>query len=66
MDKKQGGRMIKRNAIFFILSIFLVLTFGCNTIKEAFKGTATGVAAGTKKDWEAAKKADQWMRDNLW
>ena len=62
MGKKIGGLMIKRTAIFFILSIFLILIGGCETIKGAFSGAADGA----KKDWKAAKQADQWMRDNLW
>ncbi len=54
--------MIKKCATFFVLSIFLILISGCETIKGAF----TGVTDGAKKDWEAAKRIDDWMRKNLW
>ena len=35
---------------------------GCSTVKNAAKGAATGA----KEDWEALKKTDGWMRENLW
>ena len=54
--------MIKKGNALFILFIFLVLISGCETIKGAF----TGAGDGARKDWEAAKKVDDWMRKNLW
>lgn len=53
--------MLKKGAAALILSLLLLIA-GCETVKGAF----TGASDGAKKDWEAAKKADQWMRDNLW
>jgi hypothetical protein len=50
--------MIKRGTICFILSILVILISGCETFKGAFQGS--------KKDWESVKKADEWMRKNLW
>jgi predicted small secreted protein len=58
MDKKQGGLMIRKRAALFILLIFIIMLSGCETMK--------GAAGGAKKDFQALKKADQWMRDNLW
>jgi len=54
--------MIKKGTACFILSLFLILISGCETLKGGVQG-ATG---GAKKDWEAAKRADEWMRKNLW
>jgi len=50
--------MIKKRAALFILLIFIIMLSGCETMK--------GAAGGAKKDFQALKKADQWMRDNLW
>ena len=50
---------------FFLLSALIICTFllfGCNTIK----GTAAGAANGAKQDLEGVKKADGWMKKNLW
>ena len=58
MDKKARRLAIKKCTIFFIFSIFLILISGCETMKGAFEGA--------KKDWDSAKKADQWLRKNLW
>ena len=54
--------MIKKGSVLFILFIFLVLISGCETIKGAF----TRASNGAKKDWQAAKSVDGWMRKNLW
>jgi predicted small secreted protein len=54
--------MIKKRVIFFSLLVFIVLNAGCETLK----GAATGAFEGAKKDWEVAKKVDNWMRENLW
>lgn len=57
--------MIKKATLFFVLSAFLILIGGCETIKGAFEGA--------KRDWESAtgrgtalKNADEWMQKNLW
>lgn len=54
--------MIKKGAILFVLSVFLILIGGCETIKGALKGATEGA----KRDWESAKKIDSWIRENLW
>lgn len=50
--------MIKKATVFLVFSVFLIFIGGCETIKGAFEGA--------KKDWQAAKKTDDWMRENLW
>lgn len=58
MDKVKGRFMIRKAALFFVLSVFLILIGGCETIKGAFEGA--------KKDWQAAQRVDDWIQDNLW
>lgn len=48
----------RKGAMFFILSIFLILSSGCETVKGAFQGA--------KKDWQSVKEADARMRKSLW
>jgi predicted small secreted protein len=62
MDRKRGGMMIKKGAIFFILSVFLILVSGCETVK----GAAGGASEGAKQDWDNAKKLDKKMQEVLW
>lgn len=55
----------------FFVTCFLAVIFvsGCETAKGAAKGVgavAVGTAEGAKKDWQAVKKADGWMRKNMW
>ena len=54
--------MLKKCSALLVLSVFLALAAGCQTITEAFKGAGEGA----KKDWESAKKIDTWIKDNLW
>ena len=56
MDKIRAR--FTKGVIFFILSIFLILSSGCETVKGAFQGA--------KKDFQSVKEADDWMRKNLW
>jgi hypothetical protein len=62
--------MIKKSIFFLmVMPALVILLFGCETAKGAAVGvgaTVVSVADGIKKDWEAAKKADAWMRENLW
>lgn len=62
--------MIKKSIFFLIaMPVLVILLCGCQTAKGAAVGAgaaAASLADGIKKDWEAAKKADAWMRDNLW
>jgi hypothetical protein len=39
-----------------------VLMAGCHTAA----GAASGAAAGARKDYQEAKKADVWLQDHLW
>jgi len=39
-----------------------VLMAGCHTVA----GAASGSAAGAKKDYQEARKADAWLQDHLW
>ena len=61
-------------AILFVSAVFLA---GCNTLKGTATGTATGIgvavgatAEGAAEDVKGAcngiKKADNWIRKNLW
>jgi len=62
MDRKKGGMMIKKGAIFFILSVFLILVSGCETLG----GAAKGASEGAKTDWDNAKQLDKKMQEVLW
>jgi predicted small secreted protein len=59
---KKGGVMIKKGLVIFVLLLVVALESGCNTVS----GAAKGASDGAKKDWEAAKKTDVWMKKNLW
>ncbi len=61
MDKK-GAFMIKKGIFISLLLVFIIMLSGCETVK----GTVQGAAQGFQKDWQAAKKVDDWMRQNLW
>ena len=50
--------VIKKGFALFILFAFLILISGCETVK--------GACEGAKRDWESAKKIDDWMQKNLW
>ena len=54
--------MLKKTFSLFVLAAVLALFSGCGTIK----GIGKGAAEGAKEDWTALKKADKWMRENLW
>ena len=54
--------IIRKGTAFFILSLLFILLSGCETIRSSFQG-ATG---GANKDWEVIKRADDWIRKNLW
>lgn len=65
--------MIKRMVLFLGFIIFAVSFVGCNTAFRSSKGAAKGAASGAKQDVEdiknavnATKKADVWMKENLW
>jgi len=67
--------MVKRFNLLFLVLFFSSVLFicGCETAKGAVKGTVNGVGAvgagigeGSKKDWAAVMKADDWVKDNMW
>ena len=41
-----------------VVCLLLIVLSGCETVK--------GAAQGLSKDWQTAKKADNWLRENLW
>ena len=45
--------------VLYLLSMVLS---GCHTVKGAVEGGVEGFS----KDWETAKRADRWIRENLW
>lgn len=49
-------------AVMIICLLNTLFLVGCETVK----GAVSGAGEGMKKDWEAAKKTDNWMQDNLW
>lgn len=57
MGKKEAA-VIKKGLTVLILFTFIFLAAGCETVKGAFEGA--------KKDWQSAKKFDDWMRKNMW
>lgn len=44
----------------FVIVVFALMLFlqGCATFK--------GAKEGFKEDWKALRRADDWMRENLW
>ena len=64
--------MLKAAQYLSIFLVFVVLT-GCETIKGTTVGAATGLsqdiqntADPDKNGWNELRKADVWMRQNLW
>ena len=56
----------KAPLIILGLYIILISLSGCETIKGAVKGAATGGSEGFSKDWNSVKRMDDWFRENLW
>lgn len=50
--------MFKKGIVLFGLFAFIFVIAGCGTVK--------GAAQGMKEDWQAALKADDWIKKNLW
>lgn len=48
--------------IICVLYLLLMVLNGCCTVKGAVQGGVEGFS----EDWETAKKADEWIRENLW
>jgi uncharacterized protein YceK len=57
MDKKEEA-VIKRALGLCIILAFILSLSGCGTLKGAYNGA--------KEDWQSLKKADDWMKKNLW
>ncbi len=57
--------MIKKSFLLGLLLIFTFLASGC-TLAKGVGGLAAGACEGAKEDWNALKKADVWVKDNLW
>ncbi len=58
--------MTTRIAVLVLLFAFGLAASGCHTVYRASKGAAEGAVSGAQKDYEDAKKADEWMKKNLW
>lgn len=64
MDKREA-LMIKKTSLLVLLLVMLVSFSGCTVLGGA-GGLAAGVKEGAKKDWEWMKKADDWVKENMW
>jgi hypothetical protein len=53
---------MRLKAITAIIIGMLFCLQGCST----FRNAAKGAAVGAKEDWEALKKTNGWMKENLW
>ena len=64
--------MAKKKRFLSLAALVLASAFllcGCETAKGVAVGTAVvgmGVAKDTQNFWQGAKKADDWLRKNLW
>jgi uncharacterized protein YceK len=58
--------MIRKAVLLLALIVFVISVTGCNTVFQASKGAAKGATEGAKQDVEDAKKADAWLKKNLW
>ena len=66
---KGGGIMIKKSFLLGMLFAFVFLS-GCCTVAKGTTGAAGGLVQGAKEgakeDCNSIKKADAWIKDNLW
>ncbi|MDD5346984.1 MAG: hypothetical protein PHT59_00025 [Candidatus Omnitrophica bacterium] len=58
--------MTTRIVMFLLVAAFGLAASGCHTVYRTSKGAAAGAVSGAQKDYEDAKKADEWMKKNLW
>ena len=56
------GFMRSKTVIILLMFGLTLFLQGCGTMK----GVAKGATEGAKEDWEAIKKADSWMEENMW
>jgi predicted small secreted protein len=58
--------IVKKIALLSVLFSFAILSGGCETTKGVVTGVAEGVPKDAKNTWQGIKKADTWMKENLW
>ena len=54
---------------YFLLLMVLIVPTGCQTVQGAANGFGQDVhnaADPNQNGWNAVKKADVWIQDNLW
>ncbi len=64
---------MKKIFLFLMVSAVSVFLIGCETLKGTVIGAANGMSRDLqnasnldKNGWNAVKKADAWMQQNLW
>ncbi len=64
---------MSKNVHYLLLLIILIIFTGCQTIKGATCGAASGlnqdvqnISNPDQNGWNALKKADAWVQENLW
>ena len=57
--------MVKKSMLIGILFLFVILVNGC-TLAKGVSGFAQGAKEGAEEDWKLLKKADDWVKSNLW
>jgi hypothetical protein len=62
--------MVKKSFLSVVFLAFVFLASGCCTLAKgttcAAGGFVQGAKEGAKEDCNSIKKADAWIRDNLW
>ncbi len=65
--------MVRKSFLLGILVFFVLLASGCTVVKGAggavmgcAQGAAGGASQGFKDDTNWIKKADNWVKENLW
>ncbi|RJP27344.1 MAG: hypothetical protein C4533_07735 [Candidatus Omnitrophota bacterium] len=57
---------VKKASLLLLLLPVMLMLSGCHTLFNSSKGAYEGAKEGAKKDWEGLKKADNWLKENLW
>jgi len=66
---KRKVRMAKPILLAVVCLVGSILISGCETTKGVAVGvgaTAVGVGKDAKTAWDGIKKADEWVKKNLW
>ena len=65
--------MVRKLFLLSIFSLFIFLASGCTLVKGTggaavglTQGAARGASEGFKDDVSFVKKADNWVKNNLW